>query len=66
MSKYIVSIILISSVLTGLNMIPAITSNLTAQEQFYQQRSWKLIAQADQEDPKDDEDITPGKGRDDR
>ncbi|MGD1715605.1 hypothetical protein ACP6PK_19815 [Dapis sp. BLCC M172] len=47
-------------------MIPAITSNLTAQEQFYQQRSWKLIAQADQEDPKDDEDITPGKGRDDR
>ena len=66
MSKYIVSIILVSSVLTGINIIPVITTNLTAQEQFDQQRSWELIAQADKGHPVDsvdDETLRAGEGR---
>ena len=63
MSKYIVSIILVSSVLTGLNMIPAITSNFTAQEQLKldRQRPWEVIARADQTD---EDNITAGEERD--
>ncbi len=66
MSKYIVSIILASSVLTGINVIPGITSNFTAQEQlqFDQQKSWELIAQGDEpEDKEEDETLTPGEER---
>lgn len=65
MTKYIVSIILVSSVLTGINMIPAITSNFTAKEQLQldQQSSWQLIARADETET-DEEHITPGKSRD--
>ena len=64
MAKCIVSIILTTSVLTGLNIIPAIKSNFTAQKQlqFAQQESWELlIAQTDETD----KDITPGQTRGD-
>ncbi|MEM1170701.1 MAG: hypothetical protein AAGJ08_16865 [Cyanobacteria bacterium P01_H01_bin.35] len=69
MSKYIVSIILVSSVLTGVSIIPAITNNFTAQEklQFDGQKQLQLIAQADDEaDPGEEGNIRPGESRDSR
>jgi len=62
MYKYILSIILVSSLLTGVSITPEITSNLTALEQlqFQQQKSLQLIAQETEED------ITAGDERDNR
>ncbi|MEB3341704.1 hypothetical protein [Okeania sp.] len=64
MAKCIVSIILTTSVLTGLNIISAVKSNFIAQKQlqFDQQESWELlIAQTDETE----QDITPGQTRGD-
>ena len=81
MYKYVFSIIFVSSVLTGLNIIPGITTNLTHIEQLQSEQKRPLEPVVCQSEAKADsgegltsgdkpadptEDITPGNPRDGR